>query len=263
MKKVLILFLGIITATVSIAQENKGIFKFEKELHAFGEVIEGDKAEHIFKFENVGKAPIVITNVRASCGCTTPQWSREPVLPGQFGLIKAVYNSKGRPGNFAKSITVTSNASESIKILKITGNVIQDPNRMAEAESKSGFSLAGADQPALSLGAKEYNFGTLELGQSITRKFKYTNSGKADLKIKNVYSKCRCTKFKSSHDFLKPGETAELEITFTPTKASEEGEKIYIASNAPYSRENVILLKGKVVKSMVPKSILKEDGFKF
>lgn len=263
MKKVLILILGIITASSVIAQESKGIFKFEKEMHAFGEVVEGDKAEHVFKFENVGTAPIVLTNVRASCGCTTPQWSREPVQPGEFGLIKAVYNSKGRPGNFTKSITITSNASEPVKVLKITGNVLRDPNKMAEAESNKGFTLAGAEKPAITLVEKEFNYGTLEVGKSVTRTFKYTNTGKADLQIKNVFSSCRCTKFKTSHDFLKPGDTGEIEITYTPGKASEAPEKLYIASNAPYSAQNVILFKGKVVKSIVPKSILKEDNFKF
>ena len=263
MKKAWILFLGLFAIVSLQAQDKKGVFKFETEMHAFGEVTEGDKAEHIFKFENVGDAPIVITYVRASCGCTTPQWSREPVQPGEFGMIKAVYNSKGRPGNFTKSITVNSNASEPVKVLKISGNVVRDPSKLAERESNTGFSLNATDKPALALVAKEYNFGTLELGQTVTRKFKYTNTGKADLSIKNVYSKCRCTKFKTSHDFLKPGETAELEITYTPNKATEAPEKLYIASNAPYSAENFILLKGKVVKKLVPESILKEDNFKF
>jgi len=259
MKKIaltLILFAFVLSAMA------QGKFKFEKEEHDFGAVVEGDLATHVFKFKNVGTAPIVITNVRASCGCTTPEWSKTPVPPGQEGIIKAVYNSQGRPGNFAKSITITSNASEPVKSLKISGVVNQDPSKLAESGSKS-FTLAGGDQAAVSLVDKEYNFGTLEIGQSVTRKFKYTNTGKADLTINNVYSKCRCTTFKSSVQTLKPGETAELEITFKPTKATDQPEKIYFASNAPYDANNFITFKGKVVDSITPKSILKEDGFKF
>ncbi len=242
---------------------SQGKFQFETDSHDFGSVVEGDLATHVFKFKNVGNAPIVMTNVRASCGCTTPEWSKLPVLPGKEGIIKAVYNSKGRPGNFTKSITITSNASEPVKSLKITGVVNQDPNRLAETESKTAFSLVGADQPEFSLVDKEYKFGTLQVGQAVTKSFKYTNTGKADLELKNAYSKCRCTTFKTSKSVLKPGETADLEITFTPKKVTDEGEKIYISTNAPYNATNFISLKGKVVDSLAPKSVIQEGGFKF
>jgi hypothetical protein len=242
---------------------SQGKFQFETNSHDFGSVVEGDLATHVFKFTNVGNAPIVMTNVRASCGCTTPEWSKAPVLPGKEGIIKAVYNSKGRPGNFTKSITITSNASQPVKSLKISGVVSQDPNRLAANESKKAFSLVGADKPEFSLVDKEYKFGTLQVGQKITKSFKYTNTGKADLELKNAYSKCRCTTFKSSKNTLKPGETADLEITFIPKKATEAGEKIYISTNAPYNANNFISLKGKVVDSLAPKSVIQEGGFKF
>lgn len=102
---------------------NAADFKFEKEVHDFGNVKEGTQAEYVFKFTNVGKEPLVITNVQASCGCTTPKWTKEPVKPGETGQVTAIYNSKGRPGNFNKAVTITSNAKTAQKVLFIKGNV--------------------------------------------------------------------------------------------------------------------------------------------
>lgn len=102
---------------------NQAEFKFEKEVHDFGNVKEGDQATFTFKFTNIGKEPLVISNVQASCGCTTPSWTKEPVKPGESGTVTAIYNSKGRPGNFNKAVTITSNAKTSSKVLFIKGNV--------------------------------------------------------------------------------------------------------------------------------------------
>ncbi len=95
-----------------------------------------------FKFKNTGKEPLILTNVKASCGCTTPQWPREPIMPGQEASIKAVYNSKGRPGNFNKSITVTSNDSEApTQVLYISGMVKPAPTVVPGEQEKSIMSV--------------------------------------------------------------------------------------------------------------------------
>ncbi len=98
-------------------------FLFEMENHDFGAITEGTQATYEFKFINTGKEPLVISNVQASCGCTTPKWSTEPIAPGKSGTITATYNSTGRPGPFTKTITITSNAKSSPKILTINGTV--------------------------------------------------------------------------------------------------------------------------------------------
>lgn len=98
---------------------------FKSEIHDFGTVAEGPNVDHEFSFTNTGKEPIIINQVQASCGCTTPSWSKEPVLPGQKGTVKASYGTQGRPGSFSKTITVTSNAG--VKVLTIKGNVEKAP----------------------------------------------------------------------------------------------------------------------------------------
>ena len=99
--------------------------KFEKSEHDFGTIKEGPNVETEFVFLNTGNKPIQINSVRASCGCTTPSYSEEPVLPGKKGSIKAVYSTQGRPGAFTKSITVVTNAGT--VLLNIKGNVEAKP----------------------------------------------------------------------------------------------------------------------------------------
>jgi hypothetical protein len=98
---------------------------FGTESHDFGTIAEGPAGEYEFEFKNTGKEPLTIETVHASCGCTTPSYSKEPIAPGKSGKIKASYNTVGRPGAFTKSITVTSNAGT--KVLTIRGTVEKAP----------------------------------------------------------------------------------------------------------------------------------------
>jgi hypothetical protein len=89
-------------------------FKFKGgDVHDFGKIPEGPVAQHIFEFTNVGKEPLIIQNASASCGCTTPEWPKEPILPGKKGKITVRYNTQGR-GNqpFDKSVYITSNVTD-------------------------------------------------------------------------------------------------------------------------------------------------------
>lgn len=101
--------------------------EFAEKSHNFGNVIEGEIAKYEFKFTNTGTEPLVLQNVHASCGCTTPKWPREPIAPGESAVIIAEYNSNGRPGTFNKQITVTSNGGE--QVLSITGVVVKEASK--------------------------------------------------------------------------------------------------------------------------------------
>jgi hypothetical protein len=101
--------------------------KFENTSHSFGNIIEGQIARYDFKFVNTGTAPLILSNVSASCGCTTPKWPREAIAPGKSAVITAEYNSQGRPGTFTKSIFVKSNGGD--VTLTISGNVVKEPEQ--------------------------------------------------------------------------------------------------------------------------------------
>jgi hypothetical protein len=124
--------------TETPANPNAPKIIFGQESFDFGEVPEGPQVTHEFKFNNTGKEPLVLSNVRASCGCTTPSWPKDPVLPGKEATILVTYNTQGRPGSFTKSVTVTSNAEPNTKVIYIKGEVIKaEPEKSVPTEAPS------------------------------------------------------------------------------------------------------------------------------
>ncbi len=97
---------------------------FPSQNHNFGKIKQGTPVTHEFTFTNKGKVPMVITNVQASCGCTTPDWSKMPIPPGASGFVKATYNAASI-GAFNKSVTVTANVEGGSIQLLISGEVTQ------------------------------------------------------------------------------------------------------------------------------------------
>lgn len=125
-KRLAILSLFCFAACIVFAQkqqnkQNDSII-FTKLIHDYGIIDVGSPAHCEFKFTNKMKKPLVIHNVKPSCGCTIAEWSKEPIAPGKTGVIKLKYNTK-IPGTFNKTITVSSNAKNAIVILRIKGNV--------------------------------------------------------------------------------------------------------------------------------------------
>ena len=100
-------------------------FKFEQETYDFGTIKQGDRVNYEFKFTNTGKEPLVISRAKGSCGCTVPNWPKEPVMPGKDAVIRVAFNSRGRSGKQRKTVTITSNAKTTNKRLIITGNVVK------------------------------------------------------------------------------------------------------------------------------------------
>jgi hypothetical protein len=126
-KSVLFFFVFLFAAATLSAQQNnntavKDSIYFDKTVNDYGDIAQGSSGECTFTFYNKGKAPLVLSSVNASCGCTTPEWPRNPVKPGESGVIKVKYNTQ-IVGHFEKTISVYSNAVNSPVVLRITGNV--------------------------------------------------------------------------------------------------------------------------------------------
>lgn len=119
----LMLFVFFAANAQGTAKSDGPEIKFDKTEHDYGTITQGADGSCVFKFKNVGNEVLVISDVRKSCGCTTPTWSKEPILPGQSGEIKIGYNTSNI-GNFSKTITVISNATNATVTLTIKGNVI-------------------------------------------------------------------------------------------------------------------------------------------
>tara|TARA_B100000963_G_scaffold354054_1_gene369897 strand:+ start:79 stop:534 length:456 start_codon:yes stop_codon:yes gene_type:complete len=99
------------------------IMDFEATEWDFGEIDQGDAVEYAFKFKNSGTDPLIITNAKGSCGCTVPEWPREPVAPGETGVIDVKFNSKGKKGKQNKRVTLTTNMVPSQQVLIVKGQV--------------------------------------------------------------------------------------------------------------------------------------------
>lgn len=97
---------------------------FQKNNFDFGKIPEGQKVTHEFEFVNNGSEPLIISNATASCGCTIPEYPKEPIAPGKTGVIKVVFDSSGRPGMQNKIVSVTSNANPSLTEIYLTGEVM-------------------------------------------------------------------------------------------------------------------------------------------
>ena len=100
--------------------------KFEKTEHDFGTINEGDIVETVFKFTNNGKSELIITSAKATCGCTVPEWPKEPIMPGKSGEIKVKFNSKRKPNLQQKVVTLVTNTVEGKEIIRIKAMVIPE-----------------------------------------------------------------------------------------------------------------------------------------
>ena len=106
--------------------EHGAKIRFEEMEHQYGTIQKGGNGDCEFKFWNDGNEPLILQNVKASCGCTTPSYTQKPVMPGQSGVIKVHYNTNN-VGGFSKTVTVTSNAVDNQRVvLRIKGNVKQE-----------------------------------------------------------------------------------------------------------------------------------------
>ena len=142
-KLILLLFVGLVSFSIN-AQEpakaakpakkakevvadkkvdpNAPVFEFERKIVDYGAIEKGSEGVYDFKFKNIGKTPLIISNVKGSCGCTVPSAPKEPIMPGASGVIKVKYDTN-RVGPISKTITITSNASEPKKVIRVKGLV--------------------------------------------------------------------------------------------------------------------------------------------
>lgn len=122
-------------APAAVDNPNAPVITFEKTVHDYGTVPFNGDGKCEFKFTNTGKEPLILTNVKSSCGCTVPQWPRQPILPGQSDVIKVEYKTN-RVGKINKTITVMSNAKTPNVVLRIEGQVLQDQNTTTPENAK-------------------------------------------------------------------------------------------------------------------------------
>jgi len=130
-KLVLVMVMALVAFAVK-AQENAQamnkadgpVITFSEKSKDFGNITQGTKVEHTFKLENTGTAPLTISNVATTCGCTVPDWPKTPILPGKSADIKVTFNSAGKMGAQNSVVRIYSNASEPIEKISMISNVV-------------------------------------------------------------------------------------------------------------------------------------------
>ena len=215
MKK--LLSIGILAMFTTLVYAQSPQIEFKEKSFDFGKIKEEDGAVSCtFEFTNTGVAPLIISGVTASCGCTTPDWTKEPIPAGATGFVKASYNPKGRPGVFKKSITVRSNATDGTVVLTISGEVIPRPKSIEEQ-----FPVVMGD---IRLKTNSTPLFDIYRGDSRTDKIEVKNTSDKDVKI-SFAKEPKHLIFEVNPSVLKPQETGNIVITFNSKNINDYGTR--------------------------------------
>lgn len=181
--------------------------RFKETTHDFGKIREdGGNAEHEFTFVNNGTQPVTILKVTASCGCTTPGWTTEPVLPGQSGFVKGSFNPAGRPGFFNKTLTVTTSAGGEPIVLSLKGTVTNE-------EIETDVTRLKVISGNLALRAKEVNFGKIYINRPATvQELVVFNNGAKPVSISSVVAPPYITV--EHPEIIQPNQQQVIKITY-------------------------------------------------
>jgi hypothetical protein len=215
MKRIVgLLILSLILSPV-IGQTVKPKISFENNTHSFGNFREADgKVTNQFQFINTGGSDIIIQNVTASCGCTAPKWTQEPIPPGEKGFVAATFNPAGRPGSFRKYITVISNADPGSVRLTITGEVSAKP-RTVEDDYRYEMGL-------IRLKSNHLAFGNIKNTQQSEKRLEIINNSDEDVTVEFERVPNHIT-IKTEPASLKPGEKGFLVADYNTPMRNDWG----------------------------------------
>lgn len=115
--------------------EDYPVIELDAKEFDFGTIKQGDKVEHIFKFKNTGKTDLTVIEVRPSCGCTAPEWTKTPVKNGESGEIKIIFNSTGKSGQQTKTVALLTNTMQGNEVLTFKANIVGTDGKPIESQS--------------------------------------------------------------------------------------------------------------------------------
>lgn len=240
-KLVLLITLLAVNLSFISAQHAKANLAFDKTMHDFGELKESDgRVSYVFKFKNTGGQPMVLHNVKASCGCTTPEWTRNPIPPGGSGQVKAIFDPRNRPGNFNKSITVQSNAQNGTIVLRITGKVI--------AREKTVEDIYPRNMDVIRLESSHLAFTRMSPKQKKTEQLKVISTSDQALKIGFMNVPKHIT-IKSVPEVIKPNQAAVITATYDASVKNDWGfvtDNVFLIFNDVKDYKNRLTISASI-----------------
>ncbi|MBQ3690487.1 MAG: DUF1573 domain-containing protein [Bacteroidales bacterium] len=188
------------------------IMNFDSDEYDFGSINELSGAvSHRFEYTNTGNRPLIIHSVKTSCGCTSPDWSKQPVPPQKKGYIDVTFDPRDRVGSFSKSIIIKSNASKDDIILYISGNVIAREEPVSAEYPFTMFDLR--------LKTNTVNFNRIPFDQTTEQTIDVINPTKANIKVEaDKANTSGYIKIVAEPEILKPGEKGIVKCIFNPEK---------------------------------------------
>jgi len=243
MKKFRILFILALLFSFSgvYSQTLDPNISFDKDVHDFGTFKEeGGKVTYNFEFTNTGGKPLIISQVRASCGCTAPDWSKEPILPGKRGFVSATYDPRNRPGPFNKTLTVISNATTPNKVLQIKGDVTPKPKTI---EDEYRYSMG-----SIRLQSNHLSFAQIRKGQTNTQIMEIINV--SDKPVKIAFNRVPGhIAIKSVPETLKPDEKGRIEASYNSALKDDWGfviDRVDVLLNNEFQGNNRLTISATI-----------------
>lgn len=210
------MFLLIVVAQTSLAQNKNALISFKKIVNDFGTIKEDDGIVTCdFEFINSGKSPLIVQRVITSCDCATTEWTKEPVLPGASGVVKIAYNPKDRPGKFSKMITVYSNAETSTNVLQISGLVLEHQKTQEEIYIRPIGDLRFKNT--------HLSFDRIFVDTKKTDTLEYVNMATGPVKVSCNVSGQPFLTVKVTPETVKPNEKGLIIVTYDAKKRNDWG----------------------------------------
>jgi hypothetical protein len=247
MKKIFLLMFYAAVSFYSVGQDNTIVFNSIE--HDFGLIKEDNgPVEYSFPFINQGIDTIRIKGVRASCGCTTSGWSKDAILPGDTGFVKAQYNPLNRPGMFHKTITVSTNAKPAVTVLHIKGSVMPKPRSLAEEfPSKNG---------GIRMKFQSFHMGKMITRSPVKRSFDWVNISDKNVAFDSIQAP-PYLQISFSPSMLKPKEKGAIEVIYDPVARNDFGfvvDSIKIFSSDSLNPVKDIRVVASIVEYFPPMS---------
>ncbi|MCF0190583.1 MAG: DUF1573 domain-containing protein [Marinilabiliaceae bacterium] len=241
MKKIITIVIALM-ASLSVGAQ-KSVITFSETVHDFGEIQEdGGNVKCEFLFENTGDRPLVLHNVQASCGCTTPVWPRTPIQPGAKDRIEVSFNPQNRPGVFSKTITIQSNAENNTVQLRISGKVLEKAKTMEDIYPTLFGSMRLSDS--------HIPFTKVAPGETKLGELKVINPSDKPVSPQFINVPAH-VKIACIPETLKPGEEGSIQARYDASLKNDWGyvtDQIYVIFDGVKDYKNRITLSASITE---------------